>query len=154
MIPRAVPHGNSSDFEASSLQSLLVNPNPFWALIEKDIKIFSREARDWIQVPWGAALERREGTDGDEWGISYGDSRQGQGKSRDRHRNPHPQQNNIRELGQKGKFTEESPSWKSVLTHLKTLLTQSTWEIKVDSRLYPATQGIYESSGLSNPCSF
>jgi len=33
-------------------------------LIEKDIKIFSREARDWIQEPQGAALERREGKDG------------------------------------------------------------------------------------------
>lgn len=62
-----------------------------------------------------------------------------------RHRTPPPpQQNNIRELGQKRKFMEESPSWRSVLMHLKTLM-QSTQEIKVDSRLYPAPQGIYES---------
>lgn len=27
---------------------LLVNPNSFWVLTEKDIKIFPRESRDWI----------------------------------------------------------------------------------------------------------
>lgn len=63
-------------------------------------------------------------------------------------------QNNIRELGQKRKFTEENPSWKSALVSLKTLLVQYTWEIKVDSPLYPGTQGTYKSSGLGNPCSF
>lgn len=68
-----------------------------------------------------------------------------------RYRTP---QNNIRELGQKRKFTEESPSWKSALISMKTLLVHYTWGIKVDSLLYPGTQGIYKSSGLGNPCSF
>lgn len=32
----------------SSFLFLLVNPNSFWVLTEKDIKIFPRESRDWI----------------------------------------------------------------------------------------------------------
>lgn len=54
---------------------------------------------------------------------------------------PPAKKNNIRELGQKRKFSEESPSWKSALISLKTLLRQYTWGSKwtfcstlVDSR--------------------
>lgn len=51
MILSAVPGDNSSDFEDSTFLSLLVCINPFWILIEKQINIFPREARDWTQEP-------------------------------------------------------------------------------------------------------